>query len=334
MPGPSRVWFVAASLACCTPNDKPEPASAAKPEAPVAPPAPVVDPFEQLLKERGLVYEAPSGYSVVEVPASERWRHVRAIKSDALDVEIRFGAAPAGVDERLRAACGDDARCVAAPSKAALEGILGAAVVGLAAPGSAPRIKEFPLDAVRNEFNAHWGGAIGFDVDPAFAARAKGLAIVIHRVGRAPAMFVTLYPEATDAHEDERMRAFHALRFGEPFVAKEAAHAGLAGTFWECSEEFAYLRFEPTTLTVVVLSAAMLVMGNQVPFETDIAELTYLPDGRLSATSFRVDNMERGDRTPETPVAESYSYVQNGESLTFKGEGFEKPWACTRIRQR
>jgi hypothetical protein len=331
------VWL---AIACaCTPVTKPEapPGVDAPPAAgPVAPPpASAPDPFAAFLSEHGLTYAAPPGYRVAQVPASERWAHKHAIASTSMDLEIRLGVAPAAVDEQLRATCKDDPRCAAAPSKAALEGMLGAAVASLAAPGTTPKIQEFPLDAVRHEFNAHWGGAVGFDVDPAFAGHKQGLAIIIHREGRGTAMFVTLYPEASDQSEDERMRAFHALRFAEPFVAAKPEHAGLAGTRWTCGEEgFSFLRFEPTTLSRTTLSAPMLVMGRRVPYETEYAEVAYLPEGRVAATALRVDNMEQGDRTPRPPVEVVYTATRAGDKLSFTAPTWKEPWTCTLIPAR
>lgn len=321
-----------ALLLACTPVAKPE----ATPDTPPAKKteAPPVDPLSQLLKDRGLTYEAPPGYRILDLPLSDRWPHAHAIASETMDLEIRLGAAPPAVDERLRAACNADARCLAAPSKTALEGILAAAALRLAAPGTTPRIQEFPLDAVRHEFNANWGGAVGFDVDPAFSRHKHGLAIVIHREGRGTAMIVTVYPEVSDAFEDERMRAFHALRFADPFVARDPARATLAGTRWTCGEGFNYLRFEPTTMSRTTLSAAMAVMGKRTPYETEYAEVTYLEDDRIAATTFRIDNMEQGDRTPKTPITITYTAKQKDDTLTFTAPDWPEPWTCTLVTRR
>jgi hypothetical protein len=320
-----------ALLLACTPVAKPE----ATPDTPAAPRAPPVDPLAQLLNDRGLTYEPPPGYRVLDIPTSDRWPHAHAIASTAMDLEIRLGAAPPAVDERLRAACNADARCLVAPSKAALEGILAASVERLAASGTTPRIQEFPLDAVRHEFNAHWGGAVSFEADPAFARHEQGLAIVIHREGRGTAMIVTTYPEVTDAFEDERMRAFHALRFADPFVASDPARATLAGTRWTCGDAgFNYLRFEPTTMSRTTLSAAMAVMGKRTPYETEYAEVTYLEGDRVAATTFRIDNMEQGDRTPKTPIPITYTAKQKDDTLTFTAPDWPEPWTCTLVTRR
>src|SRR5690606_21630114 len=106
--------------------------------------------------------------------------------------------------------------------------------------------------------------------------------------------------------------------------------ARLAGTFWDCGEELAYLRFEPTTMTMIVLSAAMLAMGRTVIHEQRTAEVTYHPDDRLTATAIRVDTFEGGDRTPPGALEEHYTARRDGDTLTFAGAGWSEPWTCTR----
>lgn len=320
-------WFAAVLLACCTSNATPEVIR----EEPADRAAAASDPLGKFLNERGLAYEAPSGYVAVDVPASEGWAHVHAIRSSTHDVEVRYGAAPAVVAETLGDVCGDDARCAAAPSSAALEKMLVAAVSGLAAPGRVRVVEEFPLDAVRGEYGAHWGGRVDFGVDPALFTREEGTATVLHRVGHGSLMIVSLYREdrTGDSHE-ERSRAVHALRFVEPFAARASEHAELAGTFWECDEGLAHLRFEPTTLTRTLLSTRTVAEGIRTlaPYETEYAELTYLPGGRLATTPLRIDSEEQGERTP---VVAGYSYERDGDRLTFRGEGWEGSWRCTRL---
>ncbi len=306
--------------------------AAAPAAAPTAAPSMVdLAAFPELLKAGGLVYEAPPGYRVVDVPKNERWAHVHALKSTSLEVEIRFGAAPKAVDERLAAACKGAPPCAAVPLKVDVEEMLKVAVLGIAAATGETKIQEFPLDAVRDEFNAHWGGVVGFDVDPAFANYKHGVAVVIHREGRDSAMFVALFDGLGEAVEDERMRAFHALRFAEPFAAREseALAAALVGTRWFCDEEFVNLRFEPSTFGVTVMSVAMLAMGRRQPHERAYYEITYLPGQKFSARAFRVDNWERGDRTSEYTDEERYSYRRKGDTLTLKREGWKDAWKCT-----
>lgn len=287
--------------------------------------------FAGLLKDVGLVYEAPPGYRVVEVAPSERWAHVHALKSTSMEVEIRFGAAPEVVDIRLTAICEGATPCPAVPLKADVEAMIAIAVEGMAVANGETKAREFPLDAVRAEFNAHWGGAVVFDVDPAFANYKKGLAVVLHREGHPSAMFVSLFDGVSDAVEDERMRAFHAIRFAEPFavVEGEALAAPLVGTRWFCDQEMVHLRFERSTFGITTMSVAMLVMGRQQPHEWAYHEITYLPGRQFSARPFRVDNWERGDRTPKPPVPLHYTYTREGETLRLKGEGWKEPWKCS-----
>ena len=77
------------------------------------------------------------------------------------------------------------------------------------------------------------------------------------------------------------------------------------------------------------MSVAMLVMGRQQPHEWAYHEITYLPGRQFSARPFRVDNWERGDRTPKPPVPLHYTYTREGETLRLKGEGWKEPWRCS-----
>ena len=288
----------------------------------------------------GLLFEPPSDYQVVAVTKSDLWEYVRALRSSKFDLEIRYGLAPKAVDEQLDAACSGDSKCKAAPSNQTLESLLDAAVAPIAKNRKANRRKAFPLDAVRDEFLAHWGGVVNYDVDPAFSANhQQGLAVVLHREGRGTVMFTALYHEHSDALEEEWMMAFHSLRFAQPFAAKESDElaAPLAATRWKCGEGFMYMRFLPTTWTVTHISVALAAMGQLTPYETIHHEITYLSGSRFSARVFRVDNMEQGDRTPKQPVDESFEYSRNGDALIVRPVGSSIPgdagekteWKCT-----
>lgn len=327
----TRALF-AALLAGCTASAPPETSPATTPPAPPAPTGPLppgAQALAALVKDHGLTYEDTPGYVAVDIPASDRWAHTYAIRSTTRDVEIRFGLAPAAVDEQLAIACGADKVCAAQPPRAALAEILASAVKQLAAPGTTPRTKEFPFHAVRREFNANWGGAVGFDVDPAFSAVKHGLAIVIHHEGRPSAMFVTLYAENSEADEDERMRAFHALRFAAPPPAPPADTGELPGTRWYCGGNFVYLDFTAEKLVRTVLSAAMLVMGDRVPYETEYDDIKYLPGDRISLVPTRIDNLEMGDRTPKNPTPQIYTARRRGDELIFGAEDWKEQWTCS-----
>lgn len=293
-----------------------------------------VSGFQGFLQKSGLTFEATSGYEAASVTPSERWRHEHAVRSSRFELEIRYGAAPGEVDDLLGTACGSP--CPTVPSNDALESILAAAVRPLAKDGKPRKVKPFPLDAVREEFSAHWGGVAGFDADPAFTEYKQGVAVVIHREGKSTAMFVALYDEHTDALEDEWMRAFHSLRFAAPFTPAQSADlaSALSGTRWRCDNGFVHMRFTPTTWTVIHVSAAMAAMGRNVPYETAYHEITYLPDSQLAARPFRVDNMEQGDRTPKPPAPEErFKYTRQSDKLTFE-LALDKKWECDLVPKR
>jgi hypothetical protein len=289
----------------------------------------------ELLRARGLTFEATPGYEAVDVPASPRWRHEHAVRSSKLKLEIRYGAAPRELEEKLKEACGGDVRCSSAPSDEVLTSLLNAAVRPLATGGGAKRGKAFPLDAVREEFRAHWGGVAAFDADPSLGDYREGIAVIIYREGRGAAMFAALHDGHSDAVEDEWMRAFHSLVFAEPFapVESEALAAPLVGSAWRCDNGFVHTRFLASTWTVIHVSAAMAVMGRSVPYETSYYEIKYLPGGRFSARAFRVDNMEMGDRTPKQPAEEVFSYSRTGDKLVVD-RGTASKWECELASRR
>jgi hypothetical protein len=140
---------------------------------------------------------------------------------------------------------------------------------------------------------------------------------------------VTLYAENSEANEDERMRAFHALRFADPPAAPPADNGTLPGTRWYCGENFVYLDFTAKKLVQTVLSAAMLVMGDRVTYETEYDDITYLPGDRISVVPTRIDNIEQGDRTPKTRTPEIYTARRSGDVLIFGGETWKEPWTCS-----
>jgi hypothetical protein len=291
--------------------------------------------FGGFLQQHGLTFEAPAGYEPVDVKPSERWKHEHALRSSKFKLEVRYGAAPKEVDEQLRTACGG-APCPAVPSDAALNALLNAALRPIAKDGKPRRAKPFPLDAVREEFSAHWGGVAAFDADPAFSEYKQSVAVVIHREGKPTAMFVTLYDEHSGPLEDEWMRAFHSLRFAEPFAPAQSAAlaSALSGTAWRCDNGFVQMKFLPSTWTLIHVSAAMAAMGNSMPYETAYHEVTYLPGSEIAARAIRVDNMEQGDRTPKQPAPEErFKYSRQGDKLTFE-LGDSKKWECELLSKR
>jgi hypothetical protein len=258
------------------------------------------------------------------------------VRSSKLKLEIRYGAAPKELDDRLKETCNGDARCLSAPSDEALTSLLDAAVRPLSKDGAgAKRRKAFPLDAVRMEFRAHWGGVAAFDADPSLGDYREGIAVIIYREGRGAAMVAALHDGHSDAVEDEWMRAFHSLTFADPFapVESEALAAPLVGSAWRCDNGFVQTRFLASTWTVIHVSAAMAVMGRNVPYETSYYDIKYLPGQRFSARVFRVDNMEQGDRTPKQPAEEAFTYSRNGDKLTID-VGPSKKWECELASKR
>ncbi|MCA9692109.1 MAG: hypothetical protein R3F59_31655 [Myxococcota bacterium] len=290
--------------------------------------------LDELLAAQGLTFAAPEGFVAAPPTTSERWPYVHAIKSESRPVEVRYGPLTAAGTAALQRACGEDTRCRTTPSKAALEDILKASVSPLAAEGAELRVNPFPLDAVRGEFKAHWGGAAAFSVDPEVAPLGEALAVILHREGVGDAMFVTFMAEVDDANEDERMRAFHSLRFAAPMLTDEARAraAPLLGTTWSCSDGAVQMRFVADVWTTIHVSMAMAVMGRAQAYETITAQLEYLPDHRFTALPLRVDNMEMGDRTPKEPTAREYRYKVEGDALELRADGEET--RCALIERR
>ncbi|MGB1017083.1 MAG: hypothetical protein ACPG4T_23300, partial [Nannocystaceae bacterium] len=294
------------------------------PSAKVPPPV-VESKLDHFLATQALTLDVPDGYQETNAPANPRWSYLHAVKSSTHPVEVRYGPLTSSAVETFTSRCGDD-RCRKTPSDNDIKAVLKAAVAPL---GTVDRVSPFPLDAVRREFNAHWGGVASFDTAPEFAGVSRGVAVVLHREGVGDGMFVALWDAHSNEIEDEWMRAFHSLTFAQPFPPPGAPElaAPLQGTIWSCSDGFVRMRFLSNTWTVITVSAAMAAMGNNVPYETAVHEIEYLPDSKFAALALRVDNMEMGDRTPSNPTKRVFTYRRDGEKLEVDRDG-GKPWEC------
>jgi hypothetical protein len=298
-------------------------------------PAPEAQSFDDLLTRYSLSFELPTGFSEVPVQENSRWAYQHAIRSDKAKLEIRYGVIPLDQFETEYERCLADPGCEAVPPNEMHEGIFATMVTNLDVSGELRGIGTFPLDSVREEFNAQWGGALSFDVHPEFArGYTTGLAVLIHRDDVANAVFVGLFDALEGQVEAEWDRAFHAFRYREPIGGKPVSphSAILSGSVWSCGEEgFVQMRFGDRTWTVIHISAAMAVMGNMVPYETIYHEVDYTDPTHLAATVFKVVNMEQGDLTPEKPPTEIYQHTRNGEQLTLGKVGGEPKWECKLI---
>jgi len=280
-----------------------------------APPSDAGAEFVAALARSRLSLEPPEGFEAVPVVANERWAYQHAIRSSEAKLEIRYAALPPDED---------------------YESLFAATALKLDREGQLRGIGTFPYDSVREEFNADWGGALSIDVHPAFAqGYAKGLAVLIHRDGVGNGLFVGLFDELEGQVEWEWDRAFHALRFLDPVGAPPSPHAEtLAGSIWACGDEgLSQMRFLRGVWTLVQISAAHAVMGQIVPFETAYHEIVYQDATHFTATVFRVDNLEQGDRTPAAPQPERYTFERDGEELILEREGGAVRWECTLLGQ-
>ena len=204
-------------------------------------------------------------------------------------------------------------------------------MAALAKGGLAKRIKPFPMDSVRKEFGAHWGGVVLFEPKSTFAKQKQALAVIVFRQGRGAAMFMGLYDTHTQALQNEWMRAFHSLRFREPMAtAASVAHGNaLINTRWRCGKAGSVLmRFMKSTWQVIHISMAMATMGRMRAYETITSKVTYLPKGKILSTVFRIDNMERGDRTPAQPKPQKFKYKITGKTMTLSDIGKKLSWTC------
>ncbi|MDA3864154.1 MAG: hypothetical protein PF689_09855 [Deltaproteobacteria bacterium] len=286
--------------------------------------------FSNLQSNKKMIYTSTSGYKPIQVTKNPHWQHLYSVKSSTQPLEIRYGGAPS-VLPALKSTCGTKESCQKTPSDKALRGILKASVAPLAKGGLSKRVKPFPMDSVRKEFSAHWGGIVLFEPKSTFAKQKQALAVIIFRHGRGATMFMGLYDTHTKALGNEWMRAFHSLRFRESMAKAASVTHGkaLINTRWRCGKAGSvFMRFMKSTWKVIHISMAMAAMGTIRPYETITSNVTYLPKGKFLSTVFRIDNMERGDRTPAQPKPQKFKYKLKGKTMTLSAVGKKLSWTC------
>jgi len=185
-----KVWTAAcragSDWACAVPVD----------DAPPATDVTIPDELRVALDAAGLVLEVPRGFVLEPYRKNPHLYYSIAMRATAARYEVRYWINPAS-----RRPQGPMALQVNALN---LSG------------GRDPDVQSFPAFAVRNEFDAEWGGVTSFPLTTGFnATYTTAILFGILRGGSGEANVVCLF----DAFDDVRAlhrAAFHALRFRDP----------------------------------------------------------------------------------------------------------------------
>lgn len=187
--------------------------------APPAPPVPLPAAFRRALAAGHLTFTAPAGLLPVPVLTNEQMSYDYALKSPKQRLEIRYAIRPitAQMRREYQAAKGQKNEVLTDPN--GLYSVQLQVIAANVSGGEMPEINEFPPAAVRQEFQADWGGTVLVTPKSQFAGGYRHCMIVaLHKQNAADAYYFYLFND--QATLDPLLNSpgpttgpFHALRF-------------------------------------------------------------------------------------------------------------------------
>lgn len=170
--------------------------------------------FTDRLDRAKMIFTAPDGYTSVPIVANGQMHYEYALKYTGKNFEIRYAIAP--LDSlfiqyetmKKNAAPGSNS---IGPNKLYSAAFM-ATIMNLSG-GNMPHIREFPKDAVSNEFNADWGATSVFHVTGAFGQGYDTcVAVAIHKDDLGDAYIFYLSDNPNDL-QNLVAPYFYALKF-------------------------------------------------------------------------------------------------------------------------
>ena len=176
--------------------------------------------FKAVLERAHLSFEAPSGYASTKVIANDQVAYDYALKLKDPDKKFEVSYLIMPLDSMLieyKESLKDTSKTMIDPNtlyeKMMLVIALNAGGGTMPADGNMPEIQPFDSAAVKNEFNADWGGAVFITLGKEFGQNYTACMIVgIHKNNVADAYYFYLAEEKSDI-PDLMKGPFHSLKF-------------------------------------------------------------------------------------------------------------------------
>lgn len=168
--------------------------------------------FTDRLSRAQMTFTAPDGYAPASITPNSQMHYEYALKYPDKKFEIRYSIAPLdSVFIQFEAMKKSGTNMVVNPNNLH-SGSFMATAMNLSG-GNLPQIREFPKQAVANEFNADWGATCVFHVVGAFGdGYSTCMAVAIHKDNFGDA-YIFYLSDSMDNYENLLQPVFHALKF-------------------------------------------------------------------------------------------------------------------------
>ena len=171
--------------------------------------------FNKLLKDNGLEFELPLDFIETAVYENGDLYYNHAIKFKQDSFEVRYTIFPLyPLLEDYKKSLNDPNTMELDPNKyhgsMFMANILNVSQTG---PENMPAVTDFPIEAVKNEFGADYGGFYFFIANSEFGKNYKYcLMMVIHKRNIAD-VYVSFLGNDKEKFNEYMLKAFHAIRF-------------------------------------------------------------------------------------------------------------------------
>lgn len=172
------------------------------------------DQFSELLTRSELIFTQPENFTAIEIIDQNTMQYEYALKHNTKNFEVRYAIRP--LDELIKTYEKKEKNKKEGdinihPNKL-YETLLQSTTMNISG-GYLPEIVVFDSLAVRQEFNADWGGTTYVEVGNAFGANYKYcITVAIHKNNVADA-YLFFLSDNTENFDDVMLSAFHSLKF-------------------------------------------------------------------------------------------------------------------------
>lgn len=170
--------------------------------------------FAEALKRAQMSFEMPEGYTATKVIENEDVGYAFAVKSPDKKLEVRYAVWPLdSMIARYNLPRKEGETMIDPNTICQTETLMNMANISVTPLDRLQNIVAFDSDAVRNEFNADWGGTATVELRKSFGQKNKWCSVVaLHKdkIADAWLFFLARNKDELLAHMDA---AFHSLRF-------------------------------------------------------------------------------------------------------------------------
>lgn len=168
--------------------------------------------FQEYIDTIGLTFTMPAGFKEIAVKENNDLWYSFAIKDKDADFEVRYTVWSLKPTFAEYEKCKLDTNCTMVNPNVIYKGRIQANVLNMSG-GQDYEIGPFPMQAVKNEFNADAGGSSFFEFNCGFGKGYKyGQMVYLHKDNVAD-VIITYMSNDRKTHSDNMLKAFHALTF-------------------------------------------------------------------------------------------------------------------------